>query len=554
MNNETASVIGGTATYTTTYTATTPASTTGVKITPVVTGLTALNYTFKAVAGTVSITSSGTISGNLTVCVGSTTQLTGPGTPATINPWVSSNKKVATVCSTGLVTGVCSGTSVITYTNKTGTSLKVTVTVNPSPAIGGALSICVGASTRLTGSGTAASSNPWISANTKIAEISSKGLVTGIAAGTSMITFTNSSGCCKTVLVTVSAVPTISGNLAVCQGSTTQLTGSGTSSSCNQWVSYKTAVATVSSKGLVKGVAAGTSLITYTNSGGCKSTVTVTVYPLPSVSAIGGIKAVCAGYTTTLTNSTSGGTWSSSSSAIAKVSANGVVTGVSAGCATISYKVTNGNGCTNCCWATVTVSAPPAQPGKFTKSATTFKPGNTNMAYSVPFISGVTYIWNYSGKGVTIKGTTNTVLVSFSLSATPGILSVTAANGCGTSIARTIAITQLKNAIIPDNSEQGNVNAPELETAIPDLKSELTVYPNPTSGSATFVFQLDENARAMVDIFSVSGQHIVTIFNSELEAGKIHNLLFDQSLPSGIYPCTLRWNGKMITVKLVVKH
>jgi endonuclease YncB( thermonuclease family) len=58
VNGETASVISGTATYTTTYTDTTPAGTSGVTITPNAGGLTAANYTFTPADGTITITSS----------------------------------------------------------------------------------------------------------------------------------------------------------------------------------------------------------------------------------------------------------------------------------------------------------------------------------------------------------------------------------------------------------------------------------------------------------------------------------------------------------------
>jgi uncharacterized protein YjdB len=513
-----------------------------------------VNYKFKPANGTITISTGTSISGNLSVCIGSMTQLTGPGTPAANNPWVSSNKKVATVSCTGLVTGIAAGTSVITYKNSKGISMKATVTVNPVPSICGDLTICLGSNTQLSGSGTAAIANPWISANTNVAIINSTGFITSVGAGTSLITFRNSSGCCKTAILTVTAMPAITGILTLCQGSTTQLTASETISSCNQWLSSKTAVATVSSNGLVKGVAAGTSSITYTNSGGCKSTVTVTVYPLPLVPAIEGPRTVCAGYTISLTNAAPDGVWSSSLPTIAEVSPDGIVTGIAAGSATISYRVTNANGCGNYSWRAVTVSAPPVQPGKFTKSSSALKPGANNVAYAVPFVSGVTYTWNYSGKGATIKGTTNFVLISFALSATTGTLSVTASNECGTSFPRTISITQLKAALIPDNSAQGNVNIPELDAVIPGLTTALKVYPNPTSGPVTFEFELDEDARAILDIYSISGQHIATIYNSETEAGNIHNLSFNQSLPSGTYPCILRWKGKMITVKLVVKQ
>lgn len=84
----------------------------------------------------------------------------------------------------------------------------------------------------------------------------------------------------------------------------------------------------------------------------------------------------------------------------------------------------------------------PAQPAAFTTSTSTVCPGQNNIAYTVPAVAGaISYNWTYSGTGATITGTTNSVTISFSNIATSGTLSVTATNGCGTSAARTLAIT-----------------------------------------------------------------------------------------------------------------
>src|SRR4030095_11244496 len=167
--------------------------------------------------------------------------------------------------------------STITYTNSNGCIRTATITVNALPTITGTLNVCAGLTTQLTGSPTPAAVNPWVSSNTAVATISSTGLVTGVAAGTSTITYTNSNGCQITATVTVNALPTITGTLNVCAGLTTQLTGSGTPAAVNPWVSAPPAVAHVSNTGLVTGVAAGTSVITYTNNNGCQQTATVTV-------------------------------------------------------------------------------------------------------------------------------------------------------------------------------------------------------------------------------------------------------------------------------------
>jgi uncharacterized repeat protein (TIGR01451 family) len=302
---------------------------------------------------TVTVYALPTITGVLTVCVGSTTQLTGSGTPAVTNPWVSSNPAVATVSNTGLVTGVSAGTSIITYTDINGCSKTVTVTVYATPTITGVLTVCVGSTTQLTGSGTPAVTNPWVSSNPAVATVSNTGLVTGVSAGTSVITYTDINGCSKTATVTVYASPTITGVLTVCVGSTTQLTGSGTPAATNPWVSSNPAVATVSNTGLVTGVSAGTSVITYTDINGCSKTATVTVYASPTIT---GVLTVCVGSTTQLTGSGTPAVtnpWVSSNPAVATVSNTGLVTGVSAGTSIITY--TDINGCSNS--VTVTVNS-----------------------------------------------------------------------------------------------------------------------------------------------------------------------------------------------------
>lgn len=75
------------------------------------------------------------IAGVLRTCVASTSQLTGTGTPAAANPWVSSNSAIATVSNSGFVTGVAAGTVTITYTDSQGCQASQVFTVNPRPVV-----------------------------------------------------------------------------------------------------------------------------------------------------------------------------------------------------------------------------------------------------------------------------------------------------------------------------------------------------------------------------------------------------------------------------------
>ena len=89
---------------------------------------------------------------------------------------------------------------------------------------------------------------------------------------------------CYSITSTVASIvslPTISGTLSVCSGSTATLTGSGIPDPSTPWTSSNLAVATVNNLGVVTGVTAGTSVITYKSSNNCTITAIITVNGLP---------------------------------------------------------------------------------------------------------------------------------------------------------------------------------------------------------------------------------------------------------------------------------
>jgi trimeric autotransporter adhesin len=286
------------------------------------------------------------ITGTASECVGTTSTL---GDAVSGGVWTSSVPAVATVgVSSGVVTGVSTGTSTITYTvtNTFGcpTSVTVTNTVNAMPvlpAITGSSNACIGATTPLSD---AVAGGTWTSSNTTIAGVDpSTGIVTGVATGSVIITYTVVNPCGTSFVVQPMAVnpmpvvPAITGVTHQCEFASSTLSDATTGGT---WSSSNTAVATVgSSSGVVTGVAAGTTTINYlfTSSAGCSVLVTAadTVVAAPIVSAITGVMHECAGATTTLSEATVGGSWTSANPSIATVS-GGVVTGVAAGTVFIS--------------------------------------------------------------------------------------------------------------------------------------------------------------------------------------------------------------------------
>jgi uncharacterized protein YjdB len=100
-------------------------------------------------------------------------------------------------------------------------------------------------------------------------------------------------------------------------------------------------VATISPTGVVTGVSAGNTVISYTSAGGCAAQRVITVNPTPDV--ITGATSVLVGQTTTLANATVGGTWSSSVTSKATIgSVSGTVTGMSTGTTNITYMMSTG--------------------------------------------------------------------------------------------------------------------------------------------------------------------------------------------------------------------
>ncbi|GAB4295228.1 MAG: hypothetical protein Kow0090_10080 [Myxococcota bacterium] len=315
---------------------------------------------------------------------GSTRNLTlDPGTS-----YRSGNPAVATVSSSGNVTGVAQGGTMVTVTHS-GISANVQITVNPplvtlvsitvEPAT---VSIGVGETQQLTVTGhysdgsnkniTSSSEGTTYTVNdTSVALCSANGLVQGVKAGNTVIRVQNGA-VYKDVSVAVSSSPPTLDRIAVDpsymqlgKGETGQLVVTGfytdgstrdltQGSSGTSYASQNSAVATVSVNGLVAAVGEGETDIVVTNGGKTASmhvkvSVPVTLLSLEvtpsSVSLEEGktqqltvIGKYSDGSSRDLTMGSAGTTYSINNSSVATVSINGLVTAVKAGSATITVK------------------------------------------------------------------------------------------------------------------------------------------------------------------------------------------------------------------------
>ncbi len=265
------------------------------------------------------LATTGTITGDSTVCVGSTIQFTGVDTPGV---WGATNPR-ATVSSTGVVTGVSAGLDTITYsvTNNFGTvTTSRIITVMPMPnagTISGPSAVCIGSVITLTTSG---SGGTWSASNMSATVVN--GLVTGVSQGldTIMYTVTNSCGTAvATKTVMVNPVPNVASipDQTVCNGApTTAVIFTGTvPGTTYSWSNNNTSIGLPASGtgNIPSFTAINTSLIATIatiivtpSANGCTGTArsfTITVKPSANAASIAN-QTVCNGAPTTAVNFT----------------------------------------------------------------------------------------------------------------------------------------------------------------------------------------------------------------------------------------------------------
>ena len=254
--------------------------------------------------------------------------------------------------------GTKAGTGKITVKLKSGKSIVLTITV---PKVN-----CTGITAKSSYTVTTLSTidmgvklNPvysdntitYKSANTKIATVTSKGVVKGIKVGKTTITITTSNKKTKKVTINVkqgtTGLTTAKTAYTVVVGKTVSIGAKKKPTNSADPITYTSAnkkIATVTSKGVIKGVKAGKTTITV-KSGTKTKKVTVTVKPkttgittLKTAYTVKVKKTVSLGAKTVPATSGEALTYTSSNTKIATVSKSGVVTGVKKGKVTITIK------------------------------------------------------------------------------------------------------------------------------------------------------------------------------------------------------------------------
>jgi len=330
------------------------------------------------------------------------------GRPLTFS---SGTPGVASVSSTGVVTGVAAGTATITVTSE-GKSGTATITVVPIPVARVNVSpaqpnVTVGQTVQLNAAAEAANGQAlpgrtatWTSGAPLVASVSSTGVVTALAPGTAVI-FANIEGVIGSSAVTVREVPVATvvvtpPTSSMVVGASVQLSASVRDASGAElpgrlvgWTSSDETVAIVSSAGRVTAIKVGTATITASSDGKSgTATVTVTAAPVATVTVTPATASLTVGQTTTLAAETRDAngtvltgrqvTWSTSNASVATVS-SGVVTATGPGTATITATSEGKTGT-----ATVNVTAVPVATVSVSLATVSLTTGGTQQITATP--------------------------------------------------------------------------------------------------------------------------------------------------------------------------
>ncbi len=297
--------------------------------------------------------------------------------------WSTSNVKVATVDAKGSVKAVAKGTAVITVTAADGSGLTATCIVTVKQPVTSislsktTLSLKKGKTAALSAAVLPSDADDrsviWSTSNVKVATVDAKGSVKAVAKGTAVITARAADGsgltatCIVTVKQPVTKITLNKTSLTLNKGKSGTLKATVTPATADnkkiKWTTSNAKIATVSSKGVVKGINKGTVTITAAATDGsgkkasCKVTVKqpVTKLTINKSKLTLKLKKTAALKVTVLPSTANNKSikWTTSNRKVATVTSKGVVKGVGKGKATIKAAAQDGSGKTVTCIVTV---------------------------------------------------------------------------------------------------------------------------------------------------------------------------------------------------------
>ncbi len=376
------------------------------------------------------------------------------GSTETVLTWTAKDPGIATVTDAGKVTGVSPGSTIILIKTKSGKVEYLYVTVKENIK-GMTLNYATKSVTKnrtftlkpvFTPSKPTNTKVTWTSSNTKIASVTSAGVVKGLKGGTAIITCkSQEGGYVATCIVTVNEVMTSlklnhsSYRLGIGKTVTLKATIK-TNAATNQvlrWTSSNTSIATVNSKGKITAKKIGKCTIRVKATDGSGEQDSCTIYVVRAATSIRLNKAVVTvveGRSVKLSATIKPSnvtyktpTWSSSNKDVAIVDSSGRVTGFKVGVATIKAVTRDNSNKTAYCIVKVIKEVAASSVTVSTKDMTMIKGQTGTVSVSIQ-PSNSTDSVTYSSDNRAIATVTNKGKIT---ARTPGIATITITTSSG---------------------------------------------------------------------------------------------------------------------------
>jgi hypothetical protein len=398
------------------------------------------------------------------------------------------------------VTGV--SLSDTTASVNAGSTITLTATVKPSDATNKSVS--------------------WSSSNTAVATVSSAGVVTGVKEGNATITVKTQDGsktasCLITVTnipVSVTGVTLTPSTASVNIGGTAQLTATVVPSNASNkkvsWSSSNLNIATVSSDGLVSGIAAGSATITViTDDGKFEADCEVLVKEGTSCTFGTPLSAALASVHGSYTKAYVLGTGGPNMSNISNFTINWDL--AMNGLWQLSFNTSNGN------------------PGWWidlrTVASWKFNQAQPEITFSKTGISGLdgSYWVALDGNNFVMVSKTGGFAIYFSNSATAPVCS-----------------SSLKSMLMSENE-------------VVNLNADMAVYPNPTfDGFITLKLKNEKSSDIMITIYNQLGQIVEKRVLGRFDVGE-YEINLQTNLSAGIYILQVNTGGSIRNLKIEKK-